>query len=643
MESKNCSFESLVKGESNASPERAKHDELDMNFFSLLNLNDIPEEKNLSLIKKQDEHELMLEQNKILKFNPPLYLQRYDYVCDLLKQYQCRSFMDIGAAECKMLRYLKNSSELNIIIGLDIDESILYSSKEKFSIGWFDYIQSKEQPMEVYLIRGDISEPCSYFLREVSSENMNLDFVSMVELIEHLYPDDLAKCITTVFAKIKPKMVLITTPNQEFNVVFQDTNILNGKHSKFRHWDHKFEWTQQEFQFWCQSEILDKFTDYELIFYGGLGQPPEHYSNVGYCTQTAFFKKKQISSIKNTNKYEDYLTCLKKANYMNRQSKSQNSQEKIQLAPYFDSNQFENTNYRLISFTRYPFDSFEFDNIESRNQAIINEICYLINFLSKPSSTRNDEQFSEEMTDEKIEKLQNNLSIYDDSIRIASVEKIFCFSSIKKFNLSHDELFLLMKSEGFQFTNSGKYVFQMTENNVIESDGSDSSWLNLSSAWDNDQPIVEENWDEDVPLNFAEQCYTHEEDWDEEMISSSNLKNNSTLISSLNIISNQKEQISLQEQFADVENDVSCDFPNNNRNGKIKNECKNKLNISSQNRTYDCLFQEYEINYKSNQSKKLALKFKSTRRKYHTEFKKKTFDLKIVPSQFSEVTSQDSE
>ncbi len=643
MESGNHSFESFVTSESNLSPERAKHNELDMIRFNLLSLDDVSQtqQKEVSPIKSKDDHEFILEQNKLLKFNPPLYLQRYDYVSDLLKKYQCRSFMDIGAAECKMLRYLKNSSDLNLIIGLDIDESILYSTKEKFSVGWFDYIQCKEHPMEVYLIRGDIAEPCDYFLREVSPENLNLDFVSMVELIEHLYPDALAKCVNTVFAKIKPKMVLITTPNQEFNVVFQDEDISNGDQAKFRHWDHKFEWTRQEFQVWCQAEILNKFPDYELVFYGGLGQPPEQYSHVGHCTQTAFFKKKENSNFNFTNKYEDYLTHLKKANYINRQSKSQDCQEKIQLAPYFDSALFQS--YQLISFTRYPFDSFEFDNIESRNQAILNEINYLINFLSKP--TRNDEQYSGETSEEQIEKLQNNLSIDDESIRMTSVEKIFCFSSIQKFKLSYDELITLMKSEGLQFTKSGKYIFQIIDNNGTEYDGSDSSFLNSSTAWDNNElPIVEENWDEDVPIYSAEQRST-QEDLDVEMLNTTNSKNNSISvisISNLNSISNQPEQISFREQFADVDNDV-FDYTNDDQNGKIKNDCYNKLNISSQNNTYDGFSQEYEISYKSNQRKKLAFKFKSTRRKYHSEFKKKIFDFKIVPSQFAEVTSQDSE
>ena len=47
----------------------------------------------------------------------------------------------------------------------------------------------------------------------------------------------------TVFGQLSPKVVIVTTPNVEFNVLFPG---LKG----FRHYDHKFEWTRAEFQEW---------------------------------------------------------------------------------------------------------------------------------------------------------------------------------------------------------------------------------------------------------------------------------------------------------------------------------------------------------------------------------------------------------
>ena len=74
-----------------------------------------------------------------------------------------------------------------------------------------------------------------------------------IELIEHLTPDVLEKFPQTVFGHMKPKIVIITTPNQEYNVLFEQFE------GPFRHWDHKFEWTRSEFQNWVETCIIDKY------------------------------------------------------------------------------------------------------------------------------------------------------------------------------------------------------------------------------------------------------------------------------------------------------------------------------------------------------------------------------------------------
>jgi hypothetical protein len=46
-----------------------------------------------------------------------------------------------------------------------------------------------------------------------------------------------------IFGHLQPNVVVVTTPNCEFNVLFPGLK-------KFRHYDHKFEWTRAEFQTW---------------------------------------------------------------------------------------------------------------------------------------------------------------------------------------------------------------------------------------------------------------------------------------------------------------------------------------------------------------------------------------------------------
>lgn len=96
--------------------------------------------------------------------------------------------------------------------------------------------------------------------------------------IEHLSDDALEQFPSTVFSHMKPKIVILTTPNREYNVLFEDFE------GPFRHWDHKFEWSRQEFQHWVQSKILDKYNDYVLERFDGVGEGPE---NIGHCSQIA--------------------------------------------------------------------------------------------------------------------------------------------------------------------------------------------------------------------------------------------------------------------------------------------------------------------------------------------------------------------
>lgn len=66
--------------------------------------------------------------------------------------------------------------------------------------------------------------------------------------IEHLEASVLSKLPYSLFGVLNPKVVILTTPNADFNVLFPG---LTG----FRHWDHKFEWTRMEFNSWYEPSI----------------------------------------------------------------------------------------------------------------------------------------------------------------------------------------------------------------------------------------------------------------------------------------------------------------------------------------------------------------------------------------------------
>ncbi|MDR2631466.1 MAG: hypothetical protein LBC60_11135 [Spirochaetaceae bacterium] len=70
------------------------------------------------------------------------------------------------------------------------------------------------------------------------------DAAALVEVIEHLDEDRLETLAAVVFGDARPGVVVISTPNREYNTVY-------GRRD-FRHRDHRFEWTREEFRFWAE-------------------------------------------------------------------------------------------------------------------------------------------------------------------------------------------------------------------------------------------------------------------------------------------------------------------------------------------------------------------------------------------------------
>lgn len=67
--------------------------------------------------------------------------------------------------------------------------------------------------------------------------------------IEHLTPADVELFSEVVFGYMTPKMVIISTPNSEFNIFMPGVSC-------YRHSDHKFEWTRAEFRSWYINFFL---------------------------------------------------------------------------------------------------------------------------------------------------------------------------------------------------------------------------------------------------------------------------------------------------------------------------------------------------------------------------------------------------
>lgn len=108
------------------------------------------------------------------------------------------------------------------------------------------------------------------------------DAAVLMEVIEHVDPQRHPALERVVFAAAKPRVVLVTTPNSEYNVLYEG---LVG----MRHPDHRFEWTRAEFKQWA-DHVADTYG--YTVEIRGIGEVDDTY---GRPTQMAIFTREEAA------------------------------------------------------------------------------------------------------------------------------------------------------------------------------------------------------------------------------------------------------------------------------------------------------------------------------------------------------------
>ncbi|XP_063885112.1 small RNA 2'-O-methyltransferase-like isoform X3 [Scylla paramamosain] len=207
-----------------------------------------------------------------LVFSPPLYAQRYQAVQEIItaSKMPITKVVDIGSAELKFFRNLRYINGVQEVVLVDVDEETLQSSKHRVQPLMADFLLRRQEPLTVKVVCGDA--------RVYDPLLSGAQVVTLIEVIEHMNECDLPALVQCVFQHVRPHLVVVTTPNADFNKFFP-----NHTPGKFRHWDHKFEWTAQEFQHWCLG-VVEEYQDYTVEF-SGCGLGPDGT----FCTQVATF------------------------------------------------------------------------------------------------------------------------------------------------------------------------------------------------------------------------------------------------------------------------------------------------------------------------------------------------------------------
>lgn len=165
--------------------------------------------------------------------NKTIRVQRFEKVIDIISNYNIKSIIEFGCGDGKFIPYIKSIHNLIRIAVIDKDKNKIHK------------IKNTNDDIECY---------CNSFL-EFNKDLNGFDCILAIEVIEHLSNDEIQVFIEIVFGKLKPKLVILTTPNIEYNINYPI--LFNG----LRHNTHLFEFSPSELNDWGKK-IVDLFEDY---------------------------------------------------------------------------------------------------------------------------------------------------------------------------------------------------------------------------------------------------------------------------------------------------------------------------------------------------------------------------------------------
>ena len=192
--------------------------------------------------------------------------QRYETVAELLKASGAKSVLDLGCGEGRLLRRLLREPQFTKLHGVDVSVGALQIATRRLRLDGAEGLERER----VQLLHGALTYRDARFA--------GFDAAALVEVVEHLDPPRLAALERVVFEFARPRTVIVTTPNRDYNAVWPSLPA-----GKFRHADHRFEWTRSEFAAWAGE--VGAAHGYAVVFHG-VG--PEH-AELGTPTQAAVF------------------------------------------------------------------------------------------------------------------------------------------------------------------------------------------------------------------------------------------------------------------------------------------------------------------------------------------------------------------
>lgn len=193
--------------------------------------------------------------------------QRLEAVQSVLRDSGARRVLDLGCGAGALLeRLIRDDYEL--VVGADVSVRALEQAARRLRLDEMHDAQRARISL--------IQSPLTYRDKRLRG----FDAAVLVEVIEHLDPPRLSAAEQNVFGSARPDTVVVTTPNAEYNALWDSLPA-----GEFRHADHRFEWTRAEFARW--SDGVGERHGYAVRHVGVGPEDPA----VGSPTQMAVFER----------------------------------------------------------------------------------------------------------------------------------------------------------------------------------------------------------------------------------------------------------------------------------------------------------------------------------------------------------------
>ncbi|MGH9157349.1 MAG: 3' terminal RNA ribose 2'-O-methyltransferase Hen1 [Acidimicrobiales bacterium] len=179
-----------------------------------------------------------------------------------------RRVVDLGCGEGTLVKRLLRTTDAGMVVGVDVSHRALETAARRLHLD----TMAPRLRQRVELLQGSLT----YRDRRLDG----FDVATVVEVVEHLDPPRLGAFERSLFVHARPRTVVLTTPNVEYNVRFDGLPA-----GRLRHRDHRFEWTRAEFGQWAAAVAERHGYQIEM---SGIGAPDE---DLGCPTQMVVFRR----------------------------------------------------------------------------------------------------------------------------------------------------------------------------------------------------------------------------------------------------------------------------------------------------------------------------------------------------------------